>query len=78
MWGRKKVANVIEPEEMETEERISETAALPSSKQAPKIMTDEKKLMARIVDGALMENGLYKFTFVSNMSMGEIGQEFEW
>lgn len=59
-------------EEPQIEEPVEETVEEePIEEEAAKTISK-----ARIISCEVLENGLMKFTFISNIKMGELGQEF--
>ena len=59
----------IDPKEIVEEELVEEEIIEPT-----KIVSKQK---ARIISSEILDNGLMKFTFISNIKMGDIGQEFD-
>ena len=58
----------IDPKEIVEEELVEEQII-----EEPKV----SKQKARIISSEILDNGLMKFTFISNIKMGDIGQEFD-
>ena len=59
----------IDPEEIVEEEIVEEEIVEPT-----KVISKSK---ARIISSEILDSGLMKFTFISNIKMGDIGQEFD-
>ena len=90
VWGKKdkKPSRVIELEDEEESEDENEEESnneesdekeIPKSNIKKKLKQESKiiKPSARIVSGEIISDGVYKFTLITNKSIGEIGEEFD-
>lgn len=82
VFGRKKTAKVIEPEEIEEEKEKPEDVKLVSQQNEDMKLVSQpfKKQQVgkgKIISGESLEGNLFRFIVISNKSIGEIGEEFE-
>ena len=77
MFGKKKEARVIIPEE-DKEEKIAEIKRL--QEETEKLIQSEKAEKigeAQIISAELIEEGVMRYVILSNKSLGNIGDKFE-